>query len=77
VFALAMILLLRHPLTVVLVLISAHALATVGGLFGGAIGWREGLGAYFGTFVAFVICVAFWGSFRRLSRSKYEPKIAA
>ena len=71
---LAVVLSLRRPAPGVL--IGGHAFATVAGFFGGSVGWQEGLWAYFGALVVFVISVAFRALFRFLSHREYEHNAA-
>jgi len=74
-FALAIVLLLRRPAPGVLA--AGHAIATVSGLFGGSVGWQQGLWAYFGTFLVFIVCVAFRALCRFLSRREYAHNAAS
>jgi hypothetical protein len=62
--ALAAQLLLRRPAPEVLGIV--HAMAVIAGVAGGSTGWQQGLWAYFGAFVAFVVCLAFRVLFRSL-----------
>ena len=73
-FAFAIFLLLRRPAP--LVLAAGHALATFVGFIGGSVGWQQGLWAYFGTFLVFVIGVAFRALFRFLSHREYAHNAA-
>ncbi len=73
-YALAIVLLLHRPAAGVLV--AGHAIAAVTGCVGGSVGWQQGLWAYFGALVVFVIVVAFRGLFRFLSHREYAHTTA-
>jgi len=70
----AIVLSLRRPAPGVLA--AGHALATVAGFIGGSVGWQEGLWAYFGALVIFVIAVAFRALFRFFSHREYAHNAA-
>ena len=73
-FAVGVLVLLQRCFLVVGALLAAHALATCLGFVGGVIGWRQGLCAYYGTFVV----VAAWFALRtKFRQKKNEPEFVS
>ena len=75
VVALATVLLIRRPAPGVLA--AGHALAIVAGFLGGMDGWQQGLWAYFGAIVAFVIGVAVRAMYRSPSQREHARNAAS